>query len=253
VALNCHGYYWPHAAFSGRGEGETYLCIDAHHNMLKGLGYGISSNGPISGRDWEAGERWSGEELATYRPWHRRTEIKRVCLDANRHDVEGGTHTSYELRWFVVGPTAVTGTRIDMHRPGGGIVAVADGIVEKSTRGQPSEGGTPHGFWVRGWPAVGARLERVWFTWGEEPDPDHRYAGPHAPVVQVCATEDTRDRRRVWDTSDGPFLGVEWDECAFGPDAPGWLWSVVTDLMGAHQRGYLEHCRRIAREALDAA
>ncbi|MEE7440008.1 DUF2252 family protein [Methylobacterium oryzae] len=38
-----------------------------------------------------------------------------------------------------------------------------------------------------------------------------------------------------------------------GPDAPGWLWSVVTDLMGAHQRGYLEHCRRIAREALDAA
>ncbi|WP_331313839.1 DUF2252 family protein [Methylobacterium mesophilicum] len=38
-----------------------------------------------------------------------------------------------------------------------------------------------------------------------------------------------------------------------GPDAPGWLWSVVTDLMGAHQRGYLEHCRRIAREELDAA
>ncbi len=38
-----------------------------------------------------------------------------------------------------------------------------------------------------------------------------------------------------------------------GPDAPGWLWSVVTDLMGAHQRGYLEHCRRIAREARDAA
>ncbi|MCJ2069871.1 DUF2252 domain-containing protein [Methylobacterium sp. J-030] len=35
-----------------------------------------------------------------------------------------------------------------------------------------------------------------------------------------------------------------------GPDAPGWLWSVVTDLMGAHQRGYLEHCYRIAREDL---
>ena len=35
-----------------------------------------------------------------------------------------------------------------------------------------------------------------------------------------------------------------------GPDAPGWLWSVVTDLMGAHQRGSLEHCYRIAREDL---
>lgn len=35
-----------------------------------------------------------------------------------------------------------------------------------------------------------------------------------------------------------------------GPDAPGWLWSVVTDLMGAHQRGYLEHCHRIARDTL---
>ena len=35
-----------------------------------------------------------------------------------------------------------------------------------------------------------------------------------------------------------------------GPDAPGWLWRVVTDLMGEHQRGYLEHCYRIAREDL---
>jgi uncharacterized protein (DUF2252 family) len=35
-----------------------------------------------------------------------------------------------------------------------------------------------------------------------------------------------------------------------GPDAPGWLWSVVTDLMGEHQRSYLEHCHRIAREGL---
>lgn len=35
-----------------------------------------------------------------------------------------------------------------------------------------------------------------------------------------------------------------------GPDAPGWLWTVVTDLMGEHQRGYLEHCHRIAREDL---
>lgn len=31
-------------------------------------------------------------------------------------------------------------------------------------------------------------------------------------------------------------------------DAPGWLWSVVTDLMTDQQRGYLDHCRLIARD-----
>lgn len=29
-------------------------------------------------------------------------------------------------------------------------------------------------------------------------------------------------------------------------DAPGWLWSSVVDLMGIHERAYLEHCRRHA-------
>jgi uncharacterized protein (DUF2252 family) len=32
--------------------------------------------------------------------------------------------------------------------------------------------------------------------------------------------------------------------------APPWLWSAVTDLLGQHQSGYLEHCRRIAREEM---
>jgi uncharacterized protein (DUF2252 family) len=27
-------------------------------------------------------------------------------------------------------------------------------------------------------------------------------------------------------------------------DAPSWLWSSVLDLMGEHERGYLEHCRK---------
>jgi len=27
-------------------------------------------------------------------------------------------------------------------------------------------------------------------------------------------------------------------------DAPSWLWSSVLDLMAAHERGYLEHCRK---------
>jgi hypothetical protein len=50
------------------------------------------------------------------------------------------------------------------------------------------------------------------------------------------------DARRSWITA-VPAPGP-------GPDAPGWLWTVVTDLMGEHQRGYLEHCHRIARENL---
>ncbi len=35
-------------------------------------------------------------------------------------------------------------------------------------------------------------------------------------------------------------------------EAPGWLWSAVVDLLGIHERAYLEHCRRHAL-ALDAA
>jgi uncharacterized protein (DUF2252 family) len=29
-------------------------------------------------------------------------------------------------------------------------------------------------------------------------------------------------------------------------DAPGWLWEAVVDLVGVHERAYLEHCRRYA-------
>ena len=29
-------------------------------------------------------------------------------------------------------------------------------------------------------------------------------------------------------------------------DAPTWLWSSVVDLIGIHERAYLEHCRRFA-------
>lgn len=31
-------------------------------------------------------------------------------------------------------------------------------------------------------------------------------------------------------------------------DAPSWLWNSVVDLVGTHERGYLEHCRRFALE-----
>jgi uncharacterized protein (DUF2252 family) len=29
-------------------------------------------------------------------------------------------------------------------------------------------------------------------------------------------------------------------------DAPSWLWRAVVDLVGVHERAYLEHCRRYA-------
>jgi uncharacterized protein (DUF2252 family) len=32
-------------------------------------------------------------------------------------------------------------------------------------------------------------------------------------------------------------------------DAPSWLWTSVVDLMGIHERAYLEHCRRYATAA----
>ena len=31
-------------------------------------------------------------------------------------------------------------------------------------------------------------------------------------------------------------------------DAPGWLWGSVVTLIGEHERGYLEHCRRVRHE-----
>jgi len=31
-------------------------------------------------------------------------------------------------------------------------------------------------------------------------------------------------------------------------DAPSWLWSSVVQLIGSHEVGYLEHCRRYALE-----
>jgi len=32
-------------------------------------------------------------------------------------------------------------------------------------------------------------------------------------------------------------------------DAPSWLWASVVDLVGTHERAYLEHCRRYALAA----
>jgi uncharacterized protein (DUF2252 family) len=32
-------------------------------------------------------------------------------------------------------------------------------------------------------------------------------------------------------------------------DAPSWLWSSIVELVGSHEAGYLEHCRRYALAA----
>jgi uncharacterized protein (DUF2252 family) len=35
-------------------------------------------------------------------------------------------------------------------------------------------------------------------------------------------------------------------------DAPPWLWTSIVDLVGAHERAYLDHCRRFALEPDDS-
>jgi uncharacterized protein (DUF2252 family) len=34
-------------------------------------------------------------------------------------------------------------------------------------------------------------------------------------------------------------------------DAPSWLWSSVVELIGTHERGHLDHCRRYALETAE--
>jgi uncharacterized protein (DUF2252 family) len=36
-------------------------------------------------------------------------------------------------------------------------------------------------------------------------------------------------------------------------DAPPWMWTSVVDLIGAHEKAYLDHCRRFALDRQDAA
>jgi uncharacterized protein (DUF2252 family) len=36
-------------------------------------------------------------------------------------------------------------------------------------------------------------------------------------------------------------------------DAPPWLWTSIVDLIGAHERAYLDHCRRFALEPQSGA
>jgi uncharacterized protein (DUF2252 family) len=33
------------------------------------------------------------------------------------------------------------------------------------------------------------------------------------------------------------------------PEAPGWLWTCLVELLADHERGFLDHCRRFALES----
>jgi uncharacterized protein (DUF2252 family) len=53
--------------------------------------------------------------------------------------------------------------------------------------------------------------------------------------ARQMSTEDRRLRRRELARNHSKTL-----------DTPSWLWSSVVELIATHERGYLEHCRRLA-------
>lgn len=60
-------------------------------------------------------------------------------------------------------------------------------------------------------------------------------------VGRAHARQLDADARRRW-------LAEMHDHRTKNLEAPGWLWHAVVDLVGLHERGYLEHCRRYAME-----
>jgi hypothetical protein len=212
--LNVDVHHFSHANISGRGLGLTVLCVDSHHPWPSGRSYGVATGGPLTqSRDYP-GEVWPDDLLKNnYTRWHERTEMRRVLLEGGRHDAEGGTHGTYSLDQFIIGPRGVDGGRIDMHRPGGGVWRIGHGAIYPHARSGPD-------IWMRGWPEIGWRVHDVWFANGNAPDLNERYPNGSAPIVQVCATQETRIRREVWDTSNDPFVNFETRGCMFGTGHP---------------------------------
>ena len=60
-----------------------------------------------------------------------------------------------------------------------------------------------------------------------------------AVVGRAHARQLDGERRRSWQTE----MHTRRSKTI---DAPGWLWKAVVDLVGVHERAYLEHCRRYA-------
>ncbi|MDB5439877.1 MAG: hypothetical protein JWM33_2304 [Caulobacteraceae bacterium] len=62
-----------------------------------------------------------------------------------------------------------------------------------------------------------------------------------AVVGKAHGRQMTADQRAEWRAELGRARSSKLD-------APGWLWSAVVDLLGIHERAYLEHCRLYALE-----
>ena len=58
-------------------------------------------------------------------------------------------------------------------------------------------------------------------------------------VGRAHAGQMDKDGRKLWRTE----LTKNFSKTL---DAPSWLWSSVIELIGTHERGYLDHCRRHA-------
>ncbi|MCW6512781.1 DUF2252 family protein [Lichenifustis flavocetrariae] len=63
-----------------------------------------------------------------------------------------------------------------------------------------------------------------------------------AVVGHSHARQMTEDVRRAWGTELATHHGRNLD-------APSWLWTTIVDLIGTHERAYLEHCRSYALSA----
>jgi len=212
--VNVDAHHFSQANISARGRAITALCVDSHHPWPSGGSYGIAGGGPLDQPRDYPGDRWPDEKLENgYMRWHNRLEIRRVLLDGGRHDTEAGTHGTYSLDQFVIGRRGVGGGRIDMHRPGGGVWRIGHGAIYEHANDGPD-------IWMRGWPEIAWRVHDVWFADGEEPDMNNRYPNGNAPIVQVCATPDTRVRRKVWDNSSDPYVNFEYRDCLFGDGHP---------------------------------
>ncbi|HEX4340824.1 MAG TPA: DUF2252 family protein [Polyangiaceae bacterium] len=62
-------------------------------------------------------------------------------------------------------------------------------------------------------------------------------------LAMIVGRAHARQLERTDRTAWGNALKSTWTRTL---DAPVWLWSVVVDLIGVHERAYLEHCRRYA-------
>jgi uncharacterized protein (DUF2252 family) len=95
-----------------------------------------------------------------------------------------------------------------------------------------------HGFFIRELLPQDMKLELDELS---ETDAMHA-AGYLARVVGIAhARQMDRDTRKQW-------MAVLQENRSKQLDAPSWLWTSVVQLVGSHEQGYLNHCRRYALE-----